>query len=256
MLKRYLEYIYATKHPTERINGIRCQTITQDFFPNLFKTCLVCIPAFILIPGLIYVLSYIPFSDGSADGVWLRMLHNQQSIWYYHSTLDATHPFSSVWYEWIWDKRPVLYASDSLSNGLRSCISAFGNPLIWWLGIPAFVYQIYQLIHKKSGTALLLVIGYLSQLTPWIAVTRCTFTYHYFPAVPFLILMIGNSAWQFYQVSLQKPKKQNIILLSFSAYVLLTGILFAMFYPVLSGYPVRETYIDTYLSWVSSWQLY
>lgn len=256
MGKRYLEYVYAAKHPKGSTDGISHKHILDTFAPGLIRTCLVCIVAFIILPGLIYTLSYLPFSDGTNDGLITRMLNNQKAIWYYHSGLDATHPFSSVWYEWILDKKPVLYYSKILSDGSRSCISAMGNPLIWWSGIVAFFFLLTLVLRKKDENSLLLVISYLAQLLPWIMVTRCTFIYHYFPSVPFLILMIGYSMYVLSEVRPDRKNYQLTVRIACILFAVLAVILFILFYPVLSGHPVSQQYIDQYLLWLKSWQLY
>lgn len=256
MARRYFEYIYATQAPKDETDGIKHSYIISAFAPNLIRTCLFCIPSFIIVPGMIYTLSYIPFSDGTSDGLITRMLHNQKAIFAYHSQLEATHPFSSVWYEWIIDKKPILYSSKLLSDGTRSCLSAFGNPIIWWTGLAAFVFLLFIFLKKKDWLSLALIIGYLSQLLPWIMVTRCTFIYHYFPSVPFIILMIGYSMYQLLLCKQENKKYQITMHTIFAIFAILAVILFIMYYPVLSGKPVSTDYIDKYLVWFSSWQLY
>ena len=88
-------------------------------------------------------------------------------------------------------------------------------------------------------------IGYSCQLFPWIMVTRCTFIYHYFTAVPFLILFIA-----YVLKCLNEDKvigKPTIII-----YLLIVLGLYVAFYPVLVAMPVKSSYI-TDLRWFSSW---
>ena len=191
----------------------------------------------------------------------------------YHSktVLNSTHPYSSRWYEWIIMKRPIWYYSGTVSNGIKEGISSFGNPLVWWLGIPAFIYMVYRIFKNKDKNALFLVIAYLAQLVSWIPVTRLTFIYHYFPCVPFIVLMLGYSIYTIYQnaaddgserlltvkslfTNVKLGSKKSVIIGAF-IYAALVIILFAMFYPVLSGHPCSTDYAEHFLKWFDSWVL-
>ena len=175
------------------------------------------------------------------------MIENQRQMYSYHSTLDATHPYSSTWSQWPVINRPILYYLEDAGENLKVGISAMGNPFVWWAGIPAFLYMIYLAIAKKERTSLFLAIGYLAQYVPWMGVSRCTFIYHYFPSVPFVVLMVGYSI---YKITESKPK------LKIAAFVYTAAVigLFIAFYPVIAGYPTTVEYVK-HLKWLSSWVL-
>ena len=185
------------------------------------------------------------------------MIRNQTTMYEYHSKLDATHPFSSKWWQWPIIYRPIWYYSGHVSDTVAEGISAFGNPLIWWLGIPAFLYMLYLAFKDKDKNAIFLTIGYLAQYTPWFLVSRCIFIYHYFPSVPFVVLMVAYSIYKISQketlfgMAMTKKKWIKTAFIYTAAVV----ILFAMFYPVLSGEPVAKSYVNTFLRWFDSWVL-
>ncbi|MDD5993395.1 MAG: glycosyltransferase family 39 protein [Clostridiales bacterium] len=245
---RYMEYRKACNNPGGSTEGISHKHVMEVFQSNFIKTIGACVIFFIVIPGLIYLLSYVPFSDGTDNGLWARMIENQKSMYRYHSQLEATHPYSSTWYEWPTMIRPVFYYSNTLANGLHEGISAFGNPLVWWAGIFAFIYMIYRCIKKVDKVAIFLVFSYLVQYIPWILVPRCTFAYHYFPSVPFVALMVGYSLYCF----IGDNKKKRIFAY---AYVVAAVALFLLFYPVLSGQPVSLEYVENGLKWLTGWVL-
>ena len=89
------------------------------------------------------------------------------------------------------------------------------------------------------------------QLLWWIPVTRPTFIYHYFPCVPFLVLMIGYSILCIYEGA----KNKKSVMYGAFGYAALTVILFAVFYPVLSGMPCSVDYAKNCLEWFNSWIL-
>lgn len=250
LYKRYLEYRYALEHPNEIVNGFSCQKIIQKFVPNTMRTVGFCLLFFIVVPFVLYTLSYIPFREYGQYGLLTKMWNNQISMYNYHSNLTATHGYSSLWYEWPTMKRPVFYYSKILGDDMYQGISAFGNPAVWYTAIPAALYTFYKALRKKCNTARFLSIGLLAQFIPWTFVTRCTFLYHYFPSTPFLIGMICYTL-----LSLKKhmPKKGFYILLGI--FIIVTISLFLMFYPVISGMPVSGAYVTKFLRWQDSWVL-
>lgn len=166
----------------------------------------------------------------------------------YHSKLESEHAYSSRWYQWPIMTRPIWYYSGQTAEGLYEGISAFGNPLVWWVGIPAFMYMIYRAIAYSDRNARFMTIGYLAQYLPWFFISRTTYIYHYFPSVPFVVLMIG------YCISKIVKENKTLRVAAF-VYVAAAIGLFVLFYPVLSGQPVSAEFVNTYLRWFDSWQL-
>lgn len=215
---------------------------------DIYKTIGFCVAAFVIVPLLIYALSYIPFlrSNGGGFGA---IIQNQIDMFTYHgeTVVESEHPFSSQWFKWIVDYRPIWYYTGT--NGtLTENISAFGNPIVWISGLLAFFYCIYDVILYHNKNAGFLVISYLAQLLPWVLVERTTFIYHYFPCVPFLVLMVAHFVHRMYQ----KYKGTKVFYIGFA---IATVILFIMFYPSISGFPVDGNYVRKFLIWLPSWCL-
>lgn len=253
LYRRYEEYRYAVKNPNGETNGISHKFIMDNFKPYTVKTLLWCVIFFVIVPIVIYCLSYIPYLKAPDSHGFATIFQNQGAMLTYHSktVLNSTHPYSSRWYEWIIMRRPIWYFSGTVSDTVKEGISAFGNPLVWWLGIPAFFYMVYLAIKNRDKNALFLVIGYLAQLIFWVPVTRLTFIYHYFPCVPFIVLMIGYSLLCIYNDAKNKKAASYGIFI----YAALAVVLFAMFYPVLSGHSVSVEYVKSFLKWFDSWVL-
>ena len=170
----------------------------------------------------------------------------------YHSStvLGSTHPYSSRWYQWPVMYRPIWFYSGTVVQGaVKEGISSFGNPAVWWAGIAAFIYMVYLAAAKRDRKALFLIIAYLAQFMPWIPISRLTFIYHYFPSVPFVVLMIGYSI-----CSLCEGKDDKNTMYASFVYAAAAIALFAMFYPVLSGHPCTVEYAK-YLKWFGTWVL-
>lgn len=213
------------------------------------KTILFSVIAFVIAPLIIYGLSYIPFLKANGSG-FDAIIQNQIDMFAYHSdtVVSSTHSFSSPWYMWIINYRPIWYYTGTTSEGLSENISSFGNPFVWIGGLLALCYCIYDSVKNHNRKAQFLVIGYFAQLLPWVFVTRITFIYHYFPCVPFLVLMLAHTASRLYGAN----SNFKYAVIGFTALAILA---FIAFYPVISGFPVDGDYVRNYLRWLPSWQL-
>lgn len=248
MAKRFREYVYACNNPSGQTENIEHKYIIENFYKKFWKTIGFCCIFFIVVPVVIYTLSYIPFSDGSDRGLIARMLNAQTTMFNYHTQLTDSHYYSSKWYQWPIMYRPIYYYEGVISSNLKEGISAFGNPLVWWAGIPAFIYMLYLLYKERDKKAAFLTVGYLSQYVPWFFVTRTVFIYHYFPSVPFVTVMLGYS---FYRVVDKQPKFKKATYV----YAALAIGLFILFYPVLAGKAINPEFAQRWLKWFESWVL-
>jgi 4-amino-4-deoxy-L-arabinose transferase-like glycosyltransferase len=220
---------------------------------DIGRTVAVSIPAFIIIPVFIYIFSYLPYEVGKWHGEahtfgdYLRMIwENQTSMFFYHSGLEATHPYSSTWWSWLVDLRPILYFNKYYPDHTRVVFGAFTNPLVCWAGLGALITCLVAGIVKKDRRGLIIAIGYMSQLFPWIwaGSKRVIFAYHYFPDVVFLVLAI---AYVFNAIlERDKPAKVNRRIV----YIFTGGCvaMFLIFLPALMGIRVPDWY-TTWLAW-------
>jgi len=260
MVKRYMEYKRAKGNYKGYSSGILHRNIVDNYAKYTVKTLLFCLVAFVVVPLVIYTLSYIPVNDGSGGDFISKMISSQKTMLKYHSesVLSSTHPYSSTWYQWPTMIKPMLYYAETIENGITANISAFGNPMIWWGGLCAFFYIMYRALKKSDRIASFISVAALVQYVPWIFIKRCTFIYHYFPVVPFLVLMIGYSIYHIVKginTWADNGKKGKVINISLvGTYVLVTLIVFAAFYPVISGTPMSVD-AGKYLKWFNDWRL-
>ena len=261
--KRFNEYRYArlTLDDEEANAGMPperrafLEELCRSYLSKTFVTLLWCVLFFIIVPLVIYGLAYIPYmqvTDNPYD--FQHILGNQEYMFNYHSNLktDAPHPFSSEWYKWPLDIRPVfLFQGQGYPEGYMSSMSTMGNPLIWWGGLGAVITLIVIRIRKgRLGQRTLFVsIAALSQYLPWVLISRETFIYHYFATLPFLILLMGVLAK--YLIERTKHGKKAVFI-----YLGVCLVLFAMFYPVTTGTEVSRWYADHLLRWLPSWPFY
>jgi hypothetical protein len=219
------------------------------------KNIAFCLVFFVFIPALIYYASYYPYGLGSGLGGGIGMLFkrdyakivldSQSYMFRYHSGVDATHPYSSRWYQWMLDIRPILYYLD-YNGGARSSFGAFVNPVLCWAGFVSLFVLGFCTFARRDRRALFLLVGYLAQLVPWLFISRITFEYHYFPCSVFLVLTLG------YVFALLRDNDDlwRIPVWSLTA---LQAAAFVFFYPALWGAELNTRGASLLYRWLSTW---
>lgn len=237
------------------------------------RTILKALSFFVFLPLSIYLFSYFPFFfvkdesiaehiDGNSkvvkieQAICLPLMPDefcdrlavlwsiQQQIYWYHTRLKATHSYTSLWYTWPLDIRPVYYYVNTEGDKIAQ-IYAFGNPAIFWSGIPAVGFIIYQLFKKPNFNLGLIFISYLAFWLPWSISPRIMFLYHYLPSIPFLAIM---SAF-----TLEKLLKLKIGKIIVAFYLIFVVSTFIYFYPHVAAWTVSNSFNNNYF-WFNSWR--
>lgn len=279
--RRIAEYFRAVdalkspeKYSREELEYLK--HISDTCMRKVILTLLFCVLFFVIIPVIIYCLSYIPYFDTPANAgkKWYDVIwDNQKAMLDYHSNLkeEKPHSFRSPWYEWPVLARPMWFYSgvDQAPQGMMECISCCGNPLIWWAGLVCTPISIVILVKKimnryrvtspqmllrrsrEIKMLLFISIGLASNFLAWLFVPRSTFIYHYFASLPFIMMFTVYVLKKIYEaVGTDKKKKVAMGIIGFFALALL---LFVMFLPVFTGTMVSRWYVDNFLVWLPSW---
>lgn len=225
-----------------------------------FVLCMWCLLLFVAIPFGIYFAAYLPITllPHNKDKLTWAFWNYQTHMLDYHSQLKGTHPFESPWYEWPLIIKPIWYSCNTVHDGLISDIFCLGNPFIWWLGLVMIVLLLVLWICKPEFKSGILLCGYASVYVPWMLVPRMTFIYHYFTAVPFLILAICCVFDKLmYNTRLNsglaiRERAVPVVGIMAVLYLLLCTSMFLVFFPIESGMPVSGDYIYS-LGWLKSW---
>lgn len=209
---------------------------------------------FIVIPVIIYCLSYIPYGLALGykmpgmltDGNYYKLIwDNQVYMLTYHNGVNQAHPYSSRWYQWLFDVRPILYYLQ-YNGETKSAFGAFNSPLISWAGLAALISIVFAFWKRRKPQAVLIWAGYLCQFLPWVIITRTTFAYHYFGCILFLTIAIS---FVFDELIERRSKNDKLVY----AFTGLNTALFVLFYPVLSGVEASVQFCLNVLKWFPSW---
>jgi dolichyl-phosphate-mannose-protein mannosyltransferase len=131
------------------------------------------------------------------------------------ASIKTRHTWESKWYQWIITYRGVLYSlkssNDKEHGQLVSKVYLIANPAVAYaalvavLGIVVVFVAVYlpkrrarrlspyDRLHGYVQRGGILLAGYALNLIPYIAVERCTFLYHYVPALFYGELLLANS---------------------------------------------------------------
>jgi Gpi18-like mannosyltransferase len=235
LVSRYLDYAQVNARDNDADKAR-----VRDFWPMTIRTLLWCVLFFIVVPFTIYFASYTPYfiyESGQATSYGIGDMfktfgHYQQFMYNYHSTLNATHPYQSSWYSWAFTVKPMWYFFNSyIAPEQVSTLSASGNPAVWWVSAIGSIALLWARLSKKIApdkAMQIFCVGILANFLPWVLVTRCTFIYHFFATVPF-ILMATVYALQ----KLEQRYPEAHFLKWF--WVGFAVLFFALLYPGISG---------------------
>ena len=193
---------------------------------------------YVLLPLCLYIGSYLPYwwrNPAFSLSDWWQC---QVSMFSYHATLKATHPFESRWYTWLLGLRPVWYYRNGyLPYGMKASIAGMAGPVIWLVGLAALVGLLWHQVSgrgSRQGAGVLILYG--TQLIPWMLVTRCTFLYHYFPSSMFCLAALALVLARMKHVDWAKKIAAGLCVVAL--------VLFVLYYPALSGLPIPAWWAD------------
>ncbi|PSF38928.1 dolichyl-phosphate-mannose--protein O-mannosyl transferase [Aphanothece hegewaldii CCALA 016] len=200
----------------------------------------------LIIPLLTYSVLWIPHLIMNPQYNFLEV---HQEILSFHQKITGNdskiHPYCSPWYSWLLMWRPIAYFYETKTVANQKIIydvHAMGNPLLWWFSTLAiimfFLIFILKVFKKNLAIDPLLLIyilsNFIANLLPWIAVSRCTFIYHYLGAYVFAILALAwiIEAWLYSDLlSYQILGKLTLILIA---------VAFVYWLPIYLGLPLTE----------------
>ena len=154
----------------------------------------------VVIPLGVYVVSYIPWAlienhqlvTGWPPGhTGETLLELTGRMYGYHNGLTAAHPASSPWWAWPMNLKPVWFYQEGLAAGTSAALYDAGSLVIWWMGIPAIAFVSWMAFRRRSLALTVIAIGFAAQWIPWARIDRAAFQYHYYTALPFVVLALA-----------------------------------------------------------------
>ena len=224
---------------------------------NALAGSLAILPLFfVVVPLSIYLLTYVPMLF-TGHGLGDVILLNRDGYQFHAANPvvagpDANHPYSSPWNTWPLMMRPVyLYSSGAT-------IYSLGNPIIFWLGLPALGFAMWQglsgvrakldeatggfsilgSVDREQAALLFVVLTYLGFLLPYAAQPRLTFIYHYLPSLSFLMLALAYVVHRWWQ----RPWGRTGAVV----FLAVVAVTFVYFYPHLAAVSASGAWQESY----------
>lgn len=215
-------------------------------------------PAFLAIVGSAIVVYLVTWTGWFiTDGGWGRQWADAdssivpagiRSLWHYHADawrfhvgLTSDHSYESNPLSWFMQTRPTSFYWKSLANGEGGCevdscaaeVLALGNPVIWWLGSAALLYQVWRwAAHRdwRSGAVLLAVVA---GWVPWLLyLDRTIFTFYSVVIVPYIAIALAMAVGSILGPQSAPPERRRWGAIGAGSIVLLAVVAAWWFYPV------------------------
>jgi dolichyl-phosphate-mannose--protein O-mannosyl transferase len=157
--------------------------------------------AFVLIPTVVYVVTYLPWLH-HFDWKVSAFFDQQLRIAKYHlfvlkteaidpatGALTPTHYGYSRPWTWLWMKRPLPLTWQDDGPRIRDLL-AIGNPVVFWGSFWSLPYLAFAWWRKRDWVPGFVLLAILLQYLPWVWVSRPQFFFYVAPFTPFLVLAL------------------------------------------------------------------
>ena len=222
----------------------------------------VSIAAIAFLSMTVYALVWVPDFIRQIEIKNLTdLVYRQYSMFMYHDTLKATHPYASAFWTWPLDLRPIAYywhdarVGNAAVQSTACCVAeimSLPNPLILWFGLACVpIVAVLAWRERNKGYALL-VIAYLLQWLPWARSPRITFIYHFYVDIPIIILCNVIVLQRIWQLGARTPEGKLFSRIVVCGYVAAVVAAFVWFYPVLAAVPVPWNHWSARM-WLTRW---
>ena len=130
-------------------------------------------------------------------GVFWDLWDYHVQMWQFHTHLETPHNYQSQPWTWLLQLRPTSFAYEKVGSvcGSDQCVRnvvALGNPLMWWLAVPALLLALWAMLRWRNWRIGVVVCGYLAMYLPWFMYTdRTIFTFYTVAFVPYVALVLA-----------------------------------------------------------------
>ncbi len=199
--------------------------------------------SFAVIPAVLYLASYRSWFGGPTAPYGWNLWELTQQMYWYHSSLTSPHCAGSPWWSWPLDLKPVYWFFGSAQGGLNGYIYDAGNPILFWLALPAAAIVGGLAVRLRSATLGVVALAMLAQYVAWIPISRVLFFYHFFTVLPFYLLCLAIG------MALLWERRRSAVLV----FGVVAALAFVFFYPFVSALPIPGDFAGVYFI-LPTWQ--
>ena len=158
-------------------------------------------PASSSLPLVVYIISYIPWAMVESHQIFAGLAarpHRPDAprpdparCTRYHNGLTAAHPGVLALVGVADEPQARLVLPGVARAGTSAALYDAGSLVIWWIGIPAIAFVSWMAYRRRSLALALIAVGFAAQWIPWARIDRAAFQYHYYTALPFVVMALA-----------------------------------------------------------------
>lgn len=196
---------------------------------------------------VVYLATFAPAFFVTTNPLTLDQLLPHQLLIYGQQTQAlAPHTYQSQWWQWPQIGRPIWYLYERVEGVLRGVLLV-GNPAIMWGGLIAVLACLIGGVRARDPRLLLIGALWVFSYGIWAPIPKkIGFYYYYYLPAMFLPLALA-AAFQHYC-------RQGWLRWLPPAFILVSALLFAYFYPILSAMPLPGDGAFLVWTWFESWR--
>ncbi|WP_159981669.1 MULTISPECIES: phospholipid carrier-dependent glycosyltransferase [unclassified Novosphingobium] len=201
-----------------------------------------------LFPLAVYWATYLPamFYPHHAVSPW-GVIEQHELMIRLQDSVKKPHPYRTYWYQWVADWRGIWYLFENVDGAQRGIVM-IGNPLSMIAGLFALVWGLWASAFRRRWDVLAFVVLYAACLGMWIVNGKpVQFYYHYLLPGAFLMAVLALALDSLWDRRGRGPKVATGVMI-------LALALFALFYPILSGWPLPFKSAYNFWMWLPSWR--
>jgi dolichyl-phosphate-mannose-protein mannosyltransferase len=196
---------------------------------------------------IVYLATFAPAFFVADNPLTLgRLLPHQLAIYQQQTLPLSTHPYQSDWWQWPQIGRPIWYLYERVGGVLRGVL-LIGNPAIMWGGLAAVLACLVGGVRARDPRLLLIAGLWIFSYGIWVLIPKKIGFYYYY-YLPAMVLPLALAAA--FQHFCRGPRLRRLP----PAFILVSAVLFAYFYPILAAMPLPGD--DAFLAWTwfDSWR--
>lgn len=201
-----------------------------------------------LLPLAVYWATYLPamFYPHHAVLPW-GVIEQHELMIRLQDSVRKPHPYRTFWYQWIVDYRGIWFLFENVDGAQRGIVM-LGNPVAMIAGLLALGWSIWAATFRRRWDALALAVLYATCLGMWIINGKpVQFYYHYLLPGAFLMAMLALALDQLWD------RRDRWRLLGIGTFAVSLAM-FALFYPIISGWPLPFKSAYNFWMWLPSWR--
>lgn len=193
--------------------------------------------------------------------MWDKIVELNTKMYTAQNTLvDVQHPYSSKWYTWPFEIRPVYYFQgvEVKDSKIQAHIYLLGNPVMWWTSAVATLAALLVWLVKprwlgsRRRLTAFLLLGYGINFIPFAFIDRPMFLYHYLFALLFSILITCVMFAQLFDWQRRKYG-MKVVHQTFWGVAIAVLLGFLFFFPISYGWPVTPDDLQMRI-WLPTWR--